>query len=118
MYRYEVIHGNHCSKDENGQNILIKKGGVFDSPQENLHINHPDKFKLRDSSTKTTTAKESEEFNVDLEIMSEDELRAYAKEAGIELGNTRKRESMIAKIQEAEAGGPFSSEDDGEESEA
>lgn len=116
MYRYEVLHGNHCMKDENGLAVLINRGNTFDSEQPNLHIQYPEKYRLRDSNSKAVPVKERQDFNIDLEIMSESELREYAREAGIDLGNTRKRESLIAKIQEAESASK-DSDNEGEGSE-
>lgn len=43
----------------------------------------------------------SEEGSVDLDAMSDEELIAYAKDNGIKLGRTKKREKVIEKILEA-----------------
>ena len=100
-FRYKVTHGSHAGKDANGVCTITRKDECFDSDQEGLEKRFPEKYAR--VSSDYNPPKPMQEEDVSLEIMDEDELRAYAEENDIDLGKVTKRESMIDRIKKAEA---------------
>lgn len=112
-FRFKLLHGNHrvvgprTPDGQRGEGRTIRQGEIFESEFELDKKFGADKFKRLKGSAVSDPDEDDEEDTSDvssqddgLDAMTDQELAAYAKEAGIEIKG-KKRETIVKLIRES-----------------
>lgn len=101
--KYKLLGGMHSETMENGTSVIVRKGEIFTSQHDDLHVKFGrDKFYPVGESTVVEEQEEPSQNTIDFNSMTVAELRTYAEDNEIDLEGATKKDDIILAIKVAE----------------